>query len=34
MAGKIMKIPDDFAPNDFAKSCILTFSASPQTCRE
>jgi hypothetical protein len=24
MQGKIIKTPDDFAPNDFAKSCLAS----------
>jgi len=34
MAGKIIKIPHNFAPHDFAKSCILTLSVSPQAHRQ
>jgi hypothetical protein len=34
MVGKIIKTPHDFAPNDFAKSCILTLSMSPQAHRQ
>jgi hypothetical protein len=34
MAGKIIKIPNDFAPHDFANSCTLTFSVSPQAHRQ
>jgi hypothetical protein len=33
MAGKITKTSHDFAPHDFAKSCILTLSVSPQDKR-
>jgi hypothetical protein len=33
MAGKIIKTPHDFAQHDFAKSCSLTLSASPQAHR-
>jgi hypothetical protein len=32
--GKITKIPHDFAPHDFAKSCIVTFAVSPQAHRQ
>jgi hypothetical protein len=31
MAGKIIKIPHDFAPHDFAKSLILTRGESTRT---
>jgi hypothetical protein len=34
MAGKIIKTPHDFAPNDFANSSILTLSVSPQAHRQ
>jgi hypothetical protein len=34
MVGKIIKTPHDFAPHDFANSCILTHSASPQAHRQ
>jgi hypothetical protein len=34
MAGKIIKIPHDIAPHDFAKSCILSLLVSPQTHRQ
>jgi hypothetical protein len=30
MAGKIIRTPHDFAPHDFAKSCLLTLSVGPQ----
>ena len=29
MAGKIIKTPHDFAPHDFANSCIRALSVSP-----
>jgi len=33
IVGKIIKTADDFAQDDFASSCILALSVSPQASR-